>query len=197
MKKQLFTEKELIYNVRVSILTLLLRGIISSFLLITFLYFMLGSISLKASVNLFGFHHLVIGESNSMEPVLYPGDVVIIKAVDPYSLTPGDIITFYYHIPGESKPRLITHVFERYEELNGEEVIKVRRASSNQVDSWNVRHESVVGIQTKTLNNVGKPYLFFATPIGIGVLLIDIILVYFIVVLINKYIKNYKLKDKD
>lgn len=125
--------------------------------------------------------------SGSMEPILYPGDLIIDKKVDTSELKVGDIVTYMY---GDNF--LATHrVIEVNKDSNS---FKTKGDNNNAPDETNVPAKMIVG---KYMFRI--PYLGFAIQKlkGLtGIVCIWILFLYVVGSEIYKYIKSCKLQKK-
>ena len=103
--------------------------------------------------------------SGSMEPAIPVGSIVVIKPVDPETLTIGDIICF--KIESES-PTTVTH---RIINITAQGFITKGDANEDP-DTWIVKKENVVGKVIATIPYLGYLGHFVRTPIGFTLLII-------------------------
>jgi len=103
--------------------------------------------------------------TGSMEPAIPVGSVVVIKPVDPETLTIGDIICF--KIESES-PTTVTH---RIINITAQGFITKGDANEDP-DTWIVKKENVVGKVIATIPYLGYLGHFVRTPIGFTLLII-------------------------
>lgn len=161
----------------------------------------------KRSIKLFGFQHYVIS-STSMDPVLHYGDLVISKKIDVWKLQPNDIIVFFADVNASGKKIILTHFFDSIEiNEDGKKIYRTRRAGTESVDSWRVAEEDLLGEYVFHLKEVGKIILFFRSPLGFRVFIIDMLIIAIIIMIKGstnnqnernskeKIIKKAKVKD--
>ncbi|MEZ3171090.1 signal peptidase I [Halorubrum sp. RMP-47] len=101
--------------------------------------------------------------SGSMEPVLSPGDVVIVDSSGP--VQNGDVIT--YRSPGDSVPtthRVVGEVDGRYE---------TKGDANEEADTGTVAPEAIIGQVVLTLPLIGHIILWANTPVGYVLLVIS------------------------
>ena len=104
-------------------------------------------------------------QTESMYPVLKPGDLIFDKAVsDPATLQKGDIITYWTVINGERV--LNTHeIFEIYD--GGDyRIFATKGKNNNSVDSLTVHESEVVGKYWFRVGGVGKVFDYLQTSTG-------------------------------
>ena len=101
--------------------------------------------------------------SGSMEPVLSPGDVVIVDSSGP--VQNGDVIT--YRSPGDSVPtthRVVGEVDGRYE---------TKGDANEEADTGTVAPETIIGKVVLTIPLIGHIILWANTPVGYVLLVIS------------------------
>lgn len=105
------------------------------------------------SIGVFPLRPMVI-ITGSMEPLIHPGDVVIVKSIDIKQLNVGDIVQY-------SDENI--YIFHRIIEIvNDKDEIKYRTKGDNNsaVDSKLVKGESIRGKVVYTIPKIGWPTLF-------------------------------------
>ena len=123
-----------VFNIALTVVTLILVGVVS--------YMMICAVRGKA-VQFFGKSILHVA-TGSMEPSLQVGDFIVIEAVDPAELKPGDIIS-YYSDQADIYGMLVTHRIKEIDE-NGN---FITLGDANPVpDSLPVRPAQIVGRYT-------------------------------------------------
>ena len=131
--------------------------------------------------------------TDSMEPVLNVGDMVIIKATDPSKLQKGDIIAFYVDANNDGKMDVVTHYFERIDIINGDEVYRTTsEASRSQLDSWYLQEDNIIGKYKYHIPKIGKVVFYLRSPIGIITILIDFAIIYLIISILEDIKKEFK-----
>lgn len=172
------------------------KGLFYSVLAIFVFYIGLNVVAPRSVVPVFGFQHFVIS-STSMEPDLLFGDVVVIKQVTSVEIREGDVITFYAKTDPDAKIKeRITHYVARVDVLDdGSYQIRTRRAGTTTLDSWTVAEEDVVGIYMGHFGGIGKITLFMSHPLGLRVLIINVVIIALIVIVI--FSKRLELISKD
>lgn len=143
----------------------------------------------KKSIRIFGIQHYVIS-STSMDPVLKYGDMVLSRKINFDKLEPNDIIIFYADVNASGNKIILTHYFDSIEiNENGEKIYRTRRAGTDTIDSWRIYEEDILGEYIFHVKRVGKVILFFRSPLGKRVLIIDLLILILIVM-----IKGYSYK---
>jgi len=102
------------------------------------------------AVGLFPFQPALVG-SGSMEPKMYPGDVVIIAKVQADNIETGDVIQF--RVPEEVT--IMHRVIEIQETEGGSKVFITKGDANDQPDSEPVLPDNVVGKAVLTIPKVG------------------------------------------
>ncbi len=110
--------------------------------------------------------------TGSMEPSLYPGDIVVIKESDSYSV--GDVITYkvenYY----------VTHRIIDVYEINGSKSYKTKGDNNNIEDEYSVSTKQVIGKQEFHIDKLGYVIIFASSLRGkiiIGATLLTILII--------------------
>lgn len=131
--------------------------------------------------------------SESMEPELMVGDVILAKEVDPQEIQKGDIVT-YKGEKGTFDGKLITHkVIEDPEYVNGEYVFQTAGIYEGALPDPEWGEDQLLGRYVKKLPFIDKIYNFFVTPYGLiaFILVIMVLFGYEMIALILSY------KDED
>ncbi len=110
--------------------------------------------------------------TGSMEPSLYPGDIVVIKESDSYAV--GDVITYkvenYY----------VTHRIIDIYEINGSKSYKTKGDNNNIEDEYSVSTKQVIGKQEFHIDKLGYVIIFASSLRGkiiIGATLLTILII--------------------
>ena len=117
--------------------------------------------------------------SESMEPELHTGDVIICKKVtDVSDISIGDIVTF--QVQDSFKNQNITHrvLVAPYDDGNGD-IVLVTKGDANNVDDGEI---SINDVKSKCLRKAGLLkglYDFFFSPWGLVVFIILLLIVFF------------------
>lgn len=174
------------------------KGLFYSVLAIFVFYIGLNVVAPRGVVPIFGFQHFVIS-STSMEPDLLFGDVVVVKQAVIAEIGQGDIITYYAIVDPENPvEERITHYVARVDVLeDGSYEFRTRRAGTNTFDSWIVTEDDVVGIYVGHFGGIGKITLFMSHPLGLRVLIINVVIIALIVFVIFSKKLELKVEDDD
>lgn len=165
-----------------SLLTILL-------FILTFMILIIGIKSNKENkiVQIFGYSYSAV-PTDSMEPTIKIGDVIISKAIDYQEVKVGDIAVFY----SEQKKVYIVHrVIDILDNGNLQTKGDNPKAS---VDSEEVTEEKFVGIVVQRIPNIGNFVLKYRNVLFI---LIISTFIYIIVIEIRNIIRNINDKKKE
>ena len=139
--------------------------------------------------NILGYKAYIV-ETNSMEPTIKVGDIVIIKKVKVEKLNQGDVITFRKNL------EVITHRVIDIEENNGENVYVTKGDNNNLEDQERVEKSELLGKVVVVI-----PYL--GNIIGIlenKIIFLILVLIFLILLLykinIQEKKENRRLKKK-
>jgi signal peptidase len=124
------------------------------------------------------YDHYVIA-TNSMEPVIDVGDIVIIDTdVNYEELEAGDIIAFYADIRGDGKQEVVVHYLASV--TTGEEgrTYRTKPEVSEELDPWTLDDADLVGTHVATIPKIGPVLLFAQSTIGRIALILDVVLIY-------------------
>ena len=120
--------------------------------------------------------------TDSMEPVLMVGDVVVVEDIDPEDIQVGDIVAFYVDVTNDGEDDVIIHYIDEVIQYDSETLVfKSKPEVSNLQDRWTIEEQDIIGIFKYKVEDIGKILLFLNSWIGRIVLLVDIILVWIIV----------------
>ena len=128
--------------------------------------------------SLFGLQIFSI-QTDSMYPVLRPGDLIIDTAVkDPGTLRKGDIITYWTVINGERT--LNTHtVHEIYD--GGDYLIFATKGENNtSADPLTVHESEIVGLYKARIPSVGKFFDYLQTSTGFLLVVVIPVFIFFL-----------------
>lgn len=120
--------------------------------------------------------------TDSMEPVLMVGDVIVVEDVASEDIAVGDIVAFYVDVTNDGVDDVIIHYIDEIVQLDEETIVfKSKPEISNLQDRWIIEEQDIIGVYKYQVENIGKILLFLNSWIGRIVLLVDIILVWVIV----------------
>ncbi|MBZ6495700.1 signal peptidase I [Natrinema longum] len=108
--------------------------------------------------------------SNSMQPTIKSGDVVITKAVSPEEIQTGDVVTF--QADGNSDRGYVTHRVVEVREENGERYVKTKGDANANPDEGYVPATAAQGVQHAHIPYVGYLLVFARSSLGLFALVI-------------------------
>lgn len=154
----------------------MIKFIISVFFIVLIGYVVLNYVPFIAK-----YDHYVIA-TNSMEPVINVGDVVIINTdVKGNELHEGQIIAFYADIRGDGIKQVVVHYLDLVTEVDGENIYRTKPEISDDLDPWTLKDGDIVGIHVLTIPKIGPFLLFAQSTVGRIVLVADIVVIYVVV----------------
>jgi signal peptidase I len=114
--------------------------------------------------------------SQSMQPTLNQGDLIVLRGEQTENIDLGDIVAFDVPSPYDklaSSPT-VHRVVEKWNE-NEETYFKTRGDNNNDVDTWKVPEENVVGKYSQfKIPYIGFILIFLKTPLGLALLVLTI-----------------------
>ncbi|MFR5683009.1 MAG: signal peptidase I [Clostridia bacterium] len=127
----------------------------------------------QTEANKVGGYQAYIITTNSMEPNIREGDVIIIKQCDEQTLKEGDIITFR-----NSKNEFITHRIISIEEEQNEKLYVTKGDNNTIEDLEKISFNAIEGILIFRVPFLGNILLLFRNRIYLVLLALVIILIY-------------------
>lgn len=131
----------------------------------------ISNINTEKGMSLFGCEAYII-KTNSMEPSIKNGDVVITKKVPEEKIQVGDIITF------KQDADIITHRISRIEEENGKKYI-TKGDNNNIEDSSKITYQEIKGKEIITIPYLGKIINILQNKIVFWIILLIILIMCF------------------
>ena len=117
---------------------------------------------------------LMVVSSGSMVPVLNVGDIIIVRGVDPQTVTVGTIIIF--HSPYEYDMPIVHRVVAVVN--NGSSLFFETKGDHNSVqDGWRVPAENLMGVYVMKVPYIGLISLELRGPLGITLIILLIALI--------------------
>lgn len=129
-------------------------------------------------ISVFGYKSYII-RTNSMEPTVKIGDVVIVKKVKEQDIKSGDVITFLQD--GE----VITHRIIKIDDSEGIARYITKGDNNNVEDTFKVTYDDIVGKHMMTIPYLGKVVQVLDSKIILLVITL-IVLIYIFVRIQNK-----------
>lgn len=128
--------------------------------------------------SIFGLRLMSI-QTDSMYPILKPGDLIISTNVDdPSALRPGDIITYWTIINGERV--LNTHKIINVYDGGGHLIFETKGENNTAADPMTVHESSLVGIYQFRIPGVGKVFDYLQTPTGFLIVVVVPVFLFFL-----------------
>ena len=153
-----------------------IKFIVSVFLIVAIGYVVLNYVPFIAKYN-----HYVIA-TDSMEPVINVGDVVIINTkINLDDLEKDQIIAFYADIRGDGNKVVVVHYFDSVSLVDGVRIFRTRPEIDDHIDPWKLIDEDIVGIHVITIPKIGAFLLFAQSTIGRIVIIADLVMIYIII----------------
>lgn len=131
----------------------------------------ISNINTEKGMSLFGCEAYII-KTNSMEPSIENGDVVITKKVPEEKIQVGDIITF------KQDADIITHRISRIEEENEKKYI-TKGDNNNIEDSSKITYQEIKGKEIITIPYLGKIINILQNKIVFWIILLIILIMCF------------------
>jgi signal peptidase len=117
---------------------------------------------------------LMVVSSGSMIPVLNVGDIILVRGVDPSSVTVGTIIIF--HSPDDYTTPIVHRVIAIDHE--GSLIFFETKGDNNPVpDNWRVPSVNLMGVYVAKLPYVGLLSLELRGPLGIILIVLLVLLI--------------------
>ncbi len=135
--------------------------------------------------------------TDSMDPEISSGDLIICHTIDAAQVKKGDIICFYN--PEGNGSSTVTHrVIKVGHDKSGQPTWKTKGDANNVADNFTVKSSDLVGIYQKRIPGLGNAAMFMQTTQGLIICVICpiILLVAYDVIRRRKYEKA-KQKDTD
>ena len=117
-------------------------------------------------------------QTDSMNPIINSGDIVIIREIQPDEVQEGDITAFYVDITNDGEDDVIVHYIDEVIQHNEDTLIyRSKAAVSDFQDPWTLEEHDIIGTYVRHIESIGKILLFLQSWIGKVVLLVDIIII--------------------
>lgn len=122
-------------------------------------------------------YNLFVIQTGSMEPVIAPGDVVIVKEINPEDIVVGDIMAFRVDINSDGEDDVVVHYIAEINAFNGELVFKTKPHVSDLQDGWTIEEKDIIGVYNYQINGIGNALSFAQSWVGLIFIIIDIIII--------------------
>jgi signal peptidase len=115
---------------------------------------------------------LMVVSSGSMIPVLNVGDIIIVRGVDPRTVTVGTIIIFHspYDMP-------IVHRVVNIDTNNGSIYFETKGDNNGVQDGWRVPAANLMGVYVMKIPYIGLISLELRGPLGVTVIVLLVALI--------------------
>jgi len=111
---------------------------------------------------------VVVVTSDSMEPTLYRGDLLIIQARPPEEIALNDIVVYQDEVWHSDGP--IVHRVIEIEVVEGDYYYFTKGDNNPTRDPYNRTYSEIVGVVVATIPWLGNVSLFLRTPVGVVVM---------------------------
>lgn len=138
-------------------------------------------------------YHTFVIQTNSMEPVIDVGDAILVKEIDVNEIVVGDIIAFYVDINNDGVDEVVVHYIAEINPFEDELIFKTKPEISNEIDSWTIEEDDIVGEYRSQIVGVGNLILFSQSWIGRIIIVLDLVIFSFV----YDYLFNKKKKKKE
>jgi len=122
-------------------------------------------------------------QTESMYPILKPGDLIFDTAADPDELKIGDIITYWTVINGERV--LNTHKIYEIYDGGGYLIFSTKGEANTAVDPLTVHESEVVGIYRFKVGGVGKVFDYLQDSTGFLIVVVIPVFIFFLFYLVQ------------
>ena len=122
-------------------------------------------------------YNLFVIQTPSMDPIIAPDDIVIVKEINPEDIEVGDIMAFRVDITGDGNDDVVVHYIDEITPFNDELIFKTKPHVSELQDRWTIEESDLIGIYQYQINGVGNILSFAQSWVGIVFILIDIIII--------------------
>lgn len=141
-----------------------LAGLILAYLVF---YVVFNAVSPNETAKRLGYKHYVI-LSESMEPELNKGDLIMVTNKDFNNLKEGDIITF---VNPNNKKDVVTHNFVCYDFAGTEKVARTKGNQSSdggapQLDIWEITKDDYIGVYRYHIPKIGNAVMYLQSWYG-------------------------------
>ena len=117
---------------------------------------------------------LMVVSSGSMVPVLNVGDIIVVRGVDPQTVTVGTIIIF--HSPYEYDMPIVHRVIAVFND-GGTLFFETKGDHNDVQDGWRVPAENLMGVYVMKVPYIGLISLELRGPLGITLIILLIALI--------------------
>ncbi len=119
----------------------------------------------RSDRDLFGYKAFIVRSDSMKASDFAAGDLILVQEVDPYTLTVGDVISFWSTDPN-TYGETITHKIRAITTEDGQPAFVTYGTTTNADDQYPVTFDRVVGKYRFTLRGVGTFFAFLKTVPG-------------------------------
>ena len=142
---------------------------------------MVSAMDNKNDISILGFKSYII-TTNSMEPTIKIGDVVICKNANEDEIKEGDVITF-----SKEGGVITTHRVTKIEKIENKSKTYITKGDNNNLeDEEKIEFKNIKGKMIVTIPRLGKIINLLSNNVIILIILLVILILYFIKILINE-----------
>ena len=131
-----------------------------------------------------------IVNTNSMEPTIEVGDIVIIKKVKAEKLNQGDVITF------AQEGEVITHRITKIETEEKSTQYVTKGDNNNTEDTLKIKYEDIIGKEILTIPQLGKVMQLLDSKIILLIIILIILICAFVKIQKKEKLENRREKKK-
>ena len=131
-----------------------------------------------------------IVNTNSMEPTIEVGDIVIIKKVKAEKLNQGDVITF------TQEGEVITHRITKIETEEKSTQYVTKGDNNNTEDTLKIKYEDIIGKEILTIPQLGKAMQLLDSKIILLIIILIILICAFVKIQKKEKLENRREKKK-
>ena len=131
-----------------------------------------------------------IVNTNSMEPTIEVGDIVIIKKVKAEKLNQGDVITF------TQEGEVITHRITKIETEEKSTQYVTKGDNNNTEDTLKIKYEYIIGKEILTIPQLGKAMQLLDSKIILLIIILIILICAFVKIQKKEKLENRREKKK-
>jgi len=148
-------------------------------------YILISAFLPTQAINIFRFRPYVV-LTESMEPVINAGDIVVVTKADLDELKVDDIITFMADINGDGVKEPVTHyIADVYFNAQDVRIFRTKPIYENVVDNWFLQDQDILGQYWFRIPVLGLIVQFAQSPFGIAAISVNIIVIGSIIYLVK------------
>lgn len=132
--------------------------------------------------------------TNSMDPAISAGDMVIVRRTEPELITVGDVISFYNPQNIEKKGVITHRVIGIEEREDGSRLFTTKGDANNTPDPASVPEDRLVGVYKESIPYLGKLALFMKTP---GGMLLFVVLPLCLIMIYDAILRSIREKQRE